>query len=713
MAVIGKIRQRSGLLIFVIGLSIVGFLIMDATDSQSGVLKGRNDTVGKVNGEKISYTDFNRKYDENVKNFESQMRGMPVGEEQRNYIRTQTWTEMVNTIIFEKIYDKMGIGVTPEEMNELATGENASQYIKNDPQFKDPNSGQFDPSRVRLYLSQLDAPREGVEPGVVREQWLNFEKQLKKNQYQVKYDNLINKGLVVPKWMGEMTYNDQNRYVNFRYVQLPYSEVNDADIKVSDDDIRAYIEKNAAKFKVDEETRKIQYVTFDIIPSSADSLKTIEELAEKRDEFAKGEKVEDDSLFAKIYSDTPFDEVYYDKDKLVSPVKDSFFTLPVKSVIGPYVDGKYFKLAKISDRKMISDSVRVREIKISFANIATQEAAAAKFKFIDSIIAQIDSFKQDFTLFALTYSDDANSKMKGGDIGWVKQNEKEKTYNDLIFFRAKKGKTYKIPSANENAIYIIQVTDDRPTKAGALVTYYSKEIIPSPETERNIYGAATSFASDNSTEAKFKEAGQKLNMKSVESLKKDDFTIQGLGTARDLVRWVFGEATKKGDVSSIYTVDKKHVVAYVEQIRPMGLQEVDAVREVVKNEIVRRKKYEILAKKVTNAASAGMDDLAAKLGKTPAEATRVSFSNPSVNGMYEPKVAATALNTATGKLSKPVEGVSGVFVVQTTSVEEPAKMEDYSIFAFQLKQQLQGKARFAAEVQKKLADIKDNRFDFF
>ncbi|MBL0310462.1 MAG: SurA N-terminal domain-containing protein [Bacteroidetes bacterium] len=713
MAAIGKIRQHSGLLIFIIGAAIVGFLVMDATNSQSGVLKGRSDTVGKVNGEKISITDFNRKYDENVKNFESQMKGMAISEDQRNYLRTQTWNEMVNSSIFDKIYEKLGIGVTADEMGELATGENVSQYIKNDQQFKDPNTGQFDPARVRLYISQLDAPREGIEPGVVREQWLNFEKQLKKNQYQAKYDNLINKGFYVAKWMGEMMYNEQNRFVNFRYVQLPYSEVNDADLKVSDDEMKKYIESHAAKFKVDEETRKVQYVTFDIVASSSDTAKIVEELQEKRDEFANGAKVADDSVFAKIYSETPFDEAYYDKEEMNSPVKDSFFTLPVKSLVGPYVDGKYLKLAKISDRKMISDSVHVREIKISFEGINSQEAAAAKFKFIDSVLAQIDSLKQDLGLFAVTYSDDALSKMRGGDIGWVKKGAKDKMYNDLIFYHATKGRAYKVPAATENAIYIVQVVEDRPTKAGVLVTYLSKEIIPSPETERTIYGNATTFASEHQNEAKFKEAGQQLNIKSVESLKKDDFTIQGLGAARDIVKWIFGDKTTKGSVSSVFTVERKHVVALVEQIRPMGLQDLEVVRDQVKAEVIKQKKFELLSKKVTDAKAANIDDLAAKLGKAATDASHVSFSNPSINGMFEPKVTGVAINTAVGKMSSAVEGSSGVFVVQPVSVEEPAKIEDYSMYAFQLKQQLQSKTRFAQEVQKKLANVTDNRFNFF
>ncbi|HRG90528.1 MAG TPA: SurA N-terminal domain-containing protein, partial [Chitinophagales bacterium] len=126
MAVIGKIRQRSGMLIFLIGLSIVLFLIMDATNSQTGVFSGRKDTVGVINGQKIPYLEFNAKYEENLKNAEEQLRGQAMSEDQRNYLRIQTWNEMVNDILFKNAYEKLGINVTAEELSELATSaENA------------------------------------------------------------------------------------------------------------------------------------------------------------------------------------------------------------------------------------------------------------------------------------------------------------------------------------------------------------------------------------------------------------------------------------------------------------------------------------------------------------------------------------------------------------------------------------------------------------
>lgn len=711
MAVIGKIRQRSGLLIFLIGLSIVGFLIMDATNSQGSLLKGRKDSIGKVNGEKIPYNDFTKKYEDNIKSSEEQLRGQPMGDDQRNYMRTQTWNEMVTDIIFNKVYDGLGIGVTPDEMRELAMGENASPYIQQDKQFKNPQTGQFDPAQVGLYLQRLDQDPQGVEPGTVRKQWLKFETLLKQNQFQQKYDNLINKGFYVPSWMGEMTYYDQSRTVDFKFVQLPYSEINDADVKASDEDIKTYLKDHAEKYKQEEETRKLQYVTFDIVASSGDSARTKQSLEDKRVDFAKCEKPSDDSVFVKIYSETPFDDVYYEKDKLFASVKDSFFSLPVKSIVGPYLDGASFKLAKISDRKMISDSVHVRDIKISFEGITSQEAANAKFKLVDSIVREIDTLKKDFGAIAAAVSDDMMSKMRGGDIGWVKQGQKDKMYNDIIFYRAQKGKLYRVPDQKENAIHIIQVVEDKPSKVAAQIAYLSKEIIPSPETERNIYGNATTFAADNQSEAKFREAGKKLNAKTINTIQKDAFSVEGLGSARELVKWAFN--AKKGDVSSIFTIAKKHVVALLEDIRPKGLPDVEAMREIIKPLIIRDKKFELLSKKIESAKASSIDDLATKFSKATAQAERITFANPSVNGSYEPKVVAAALSGIAGKVSKPVEGSNGVYVMQTIAVQEPGKLPDYSPYLFQTKQQLQSKSRAAQEVQKKLAKIEDNRFDFF
>jgi peptidyl-prolyl cis-trans isomerase D len=143
------------------------------------------------------------------------------------------------------------------------------------------------------------------------------------------------------------------------------------------------------------------------------------------------------------------------------------------------------------------------------------------------------------------------------------------------------------------------------------------------------------------------------------------------------------------------------------------LQQLDAVRDQVKPEVIKDKKFEILSKKVADAHANSIDELAGKLGKTAMQATAVTFTNPNLNGMFEPKAVATAFATAIGKVSQPVKGASGVFVVQPTNIQQPPVTTNFSAAAQQLEQQLQGKSRYSADVQKKLANISDTRSEFF
>lgn len=710
MAVIGKIRQRSGLLIFIIGISIVGFLIMDATNSQTGVFGSRKDYVGTVNGTQVKYDEFEKKVSENLDMYAEQMRGQEVTDEMRNNIRQQTWSDVANDIIFKKIYEKLGINVTAAELTELVMGENASPYIKNDQTFRDPNTGQFSAARVQTFINNLDRDPEGVAPGTVRKQWVRFETSLKKEQYRIKYENLISKALTVPDWMAEMAYNDQARTADVKYVMLPYTDVKEEDAKPTDAELQKYLDNNAKIFERDEEVRKIQYVSFDIVPSETDTARTIRELQEKREEFATKTTTSDDSIFVKIYSETPFDDVYYNKDQVASPVKDSLFALPVKTIVGPYLDGNSYKLAKITDRKMISDSLKIREIKISFNGLKSQEEANAKIQLVDSLFKAIDTLKADFGMLAVMNSDDALTKMQGGNAGWVKPEERGKEYSNFLFYRAAKGKYYKYPSQQDNAWYIVQIIEDKPSKQGVQVAYLTRKVVPSQETQNNIYAKAAAFAADNQTAEKFVAAAKKLSVRTAD-ITKETYSVTGMKGTYPVVKWAF--TANKGDVSAPISNMDRHIVAYVESVSPKGIPELDAVKDLVTARATQEKKFELLAKKITDAGAANIDGLASKLGKPVQDAATISFNNAGINGAYEPNVAAAAFAAAKGALSKPVQGNMGVYVVQPVNVTEPQKISDYSPFAAQLQNTVSGKARLAQEVQKKLADINDGRFEFY
>lgn len=712
MAVIGKLREHSGIIIGAIALSIVGFLVMDATNSQTGVLRGQNTNVGVIDGEKIDYNDFMKKYEENQKLVEDQFRSRGgLTDEQRNALRQQTWDDYVNTTLANNAYEKAGVSVTDDEMVELTTGQNAHPYIRQS--FTNPQTGQFDPQYVKMFLQNVDVDEQDAEPGTKRKQWNNLEREIKKSQLTQKYATLVAKGLTAPTWLAQAAYQDANRVADVKFVALPYGEINEADIKYTDDDLKKYLEANKTRFESKEESRKILYAEFPIVASSADSAAHLKELTDRLEDFKKGATASDDSLFVKMYSETPYDYAFYKKEDLANSAEaESFFSYPVKSVVGPYVENGMYVYSKIVGKKLLSDSIRVRDISFSSANVRSQEEWNRKLKLFDSIFKQIDSLKGDFTALAAAYSDDPESKAKGGDKGWIKFGTYDKPYNDVVFYFAEKGKTYK--AATQNALHIVQIIEDRPTTPAVRVAHFTKSILPSTETEKAIYAAATHFAADNNTDAKFKEAAKaNPNIKTVDAIGKQDYSIFGVTNARDLVRWVYN--AQKGDVSGIISADQKHIVALLEDIRTAGTPALESVKEQVKFAFIRDKKAELLKQKIEAAKAENIDVLASKLGKAVQEAQQISANNPMFGAAgYEPAVALAAAYAKPNKLTSPIEGNGGVFVLQKINEVVPPKATDLTVYKLQSRQRVQAKAaRGIAEALKEIAEIKDNRFDFF
>ncbi|MFN8310046.1 MAG: SurA N-terminal domain-containing protein [Chitinophagales bacterium] len=716
MAVIGEIRKHSGLLVGAIALSIVGFLVMDATNSQFSVLKGgRSNNVASVGGEAIAYQDYQKEVDANLQNLEERARGQQISEEMKNQVRQQTWDDMINGKVMEKTYNNVGVAVTDDEMVEIFTGKNPHPYVQQ--QFTNPQTGQFDAQYVKMYMQTLDKDEPGQEAGSKRRQWTNFEKEVKKSQLQQKYTNLVVKGMTTPSWMAEMAYVDANKTADVRYVLLPYTEVNDNDLKITDDELKKYLNEHAARFRQEDETRGIKYVSFDIAPSAKDSASALKSLTDKLEEFKAGKNKSEDSMFVKIYSETPMIDLYASAEQLGgSAVKDTLLSQPVGTVVGPYVEEGMFKFAKISARKMMSDSVRVREIVFSFNQVRDQAGQQQRIALIDSLYRAIDSFNADFGAIALAYSDDNNSKVNGGNIGWVNQKDptKDEFYKSIVFHNGVVGKTYRHISQQENAVRLIQIVEEHPSKPGVKVAYFTKSIVPSPETERNIYATVSEFASSNATEEKFK-AYAKAHPEMVKDammLRRQDFQVMGLGTARGLIKWAF--EAKRGDISPIKTIDKKHVVAYLEVVRAKGTPDLDGVKEQVKMLCTRDKKFEVLSKKIKDAGAANVDALASKLGKEPMSAEHLIFSNPMLgSSAYEPSVVAAGVGLANGKMSNPIEGNQGVYVVQKISGIDPPKATDLTQYVMQLRQMAMGKAgRGSQEALKRMADVKDNRLDF-
>ncbi|MDO8897682.1 MAG: SurA N-terminal domain-containing protein, partial [Bacteroidales bacterium] len=259
MAVIGKIRKRSGLLIAVIGVALAAFVLGDFAKGN----KRQTINIGVINGENLNIQDFNRKFEENVEATRQQRQTDRLPQDELFRVRETTWNQMLQQIIMEEEYKKLGLAITSEELFDQVQGPNPHQAIIQN--FQNPETGQYDRSMVLNYLQNLDNMQQSA-----KDQWITFEKYLKEDRLRTKYQNLITKGYYTPKAFANLIHHEKNDMASIEYVGIRYNTVADSLVKLTDADFNEFY--NAYKKNYErEDMRDVEYIVFDIAPSAEDT----------------------------------------------------------------------------------------------------------------------------------------------------------------------------------------------------------------------------------------------------------------------------------------------------------------------------------------------------------------------------------------------------------------------------------------------------------
>src|SRR6185436_6152600 len=352
----GKIRQRAGLLVGVVFVSLVLFVLGDLLTSNSRFLRGSETTVAEIGGKKIKIQDFQERVAKMEDNYKTNTGKDNIDQATADQLRDQAWGQMLHEQLLGRQYDKIGIKVSPEEIFDMVQGKNPHQQIKD--AFKDPKTGQFNPANVIQFLKNMDNDQSGK----TRAQWLAFEDFLKNDRISTKFNNLVKQGLYVTTAEAKRDYEAKGRQAAIKYVAVNYASIQDSTVKPSDSDLKEYYNEHQNKYK-QEASRKIEYVTFEVNPSSADRKEAEEYIARLVEQFKTST---DDSTFVKSNADSKPDSVFHKKGTL-SPILDSvFFTAPVGTVIGPYEENGYFKISKLIAAKDIPDSIKVSHALVAY-----------------------------------------------------------------------------------------------------------------------------------------------------------------------------------------------------------------------------------------------------------------------------------------------------------------------------------------------------------
>ncbi len=716
MSVIQQIRDKAAWLVFgLIALSLIGFLLMDAFVGKSRMGGGNSTEIGVVNGNSLDYVKFSKQVSDREEQYKAS--GYPMNEMMTQNIKDQVWKQFVEDGILSGIYKQLGIDVSDKELNDMLVGPNAIPDIKKS--FTDPKTGIFDAQAAASTINQLRTiykANKRTDKGYDQAKRFFEESipQIVSGRQREKYLSLVANSAYTPHWMAEKMNTDNNEMANIQYTVVPYTTVSDSAVKITDDQISEYIQAHQEQYK-QEETRSIAYVAFSAAPVSADSANTLQQLLNLKSEFDTTRDVA--TFIARNGSDMAYLDAFLPKSQIQQPKKDSIFALPKGRVFGPYLEGGSYVMAKKVDEKVMPDSVRARHILVATIDPKTgqpvMEDSVAKQK-IDSIRLLIEKGAR-FDSLAARLSDDEGSKASGGDLGYFASGRMVKEFNDFCF-DGKKGDKKIVKT--QFGYHYIEITDQKNPETAYKVAYMSKKIDASPETDQTAGGLANQFAGENRKLKDFDENLQKKNLQKLlaPDIQPTETNIQGLGSSRQLVKWIYDDKTSVGDVSEPYTVGDKYVVAALTEINHKGLMSVAKARPLVEPILRNKQKAEQIIKKMGSPAS--LETAATAAGQQVLRADSISFSSPylSRNGGLEPKVIGAAFDKQLqGKaVSAPIAGNIGVYAIKVESVYAKAGGADIEALRLNQQRQQQSAASYrAVEALQKAANIKDNRGKFY
>ncbi len=674
MATLQKIRSKGPLLVIVIGLALFAFIAGDAWK----VLQphqGKQD-VGEVNGEVLSAQDYQKMVDELSEVIKMTNGLNSLTEDQLNNVKDQVWQSYVNNKLIAEQAKKLGLKVTDAEIQAII--DQGTHPLLMQTPFRNPQTGMFDKDMLKKFLvdyANLDAskmPAQYVEyyqkMGAF---WKFVEKTLAESTLAQKYQNLVTKSLISNPVSAEDAFKSRTEQSDLLLAGVPYSSISDSTIQVSDSEIKDRYNEKKEQFKQLVETRDIRYIDVKVVPSDADRKAVEKEVTEYSNQLAN--TTTDYGTFIRStgssvnYSDVPVNKTVFPAD--VAARLDS---TGVNEVYGPYynqTDDSYnaFKvLAKVSS----PDSIQFRQIQV-YADTEEKTKTLA-----DSIYNALKG-GADFAAIAKIYG-------QTGEATWVNSQSWEgaeldadngKFINTLLTQPVNELANVNVGQAN----LILQVMNKKSMQTKYKVAVVKRPVEFSKETYNAAYNKFSQFVAQNTTiDAMVKnaeESGYTLTPRA--DLSSAEHYVGGIHSTREAMKWIF--AAKPGEVSPLYECGENDhlMVVALDKVHKAGYRDINSVAEMLKSEIRRDKKADqIMAemKKYNSIAQVkGMKDAVSDSVK------HVTFAAPayiSVTRASEPVIGAVAFKTAVNKVSAPIKGNAGVYMIQVYAKDKGTEKFD-------------------------------------
>jgi len=719
MALLGRIRQYGFVMMILIVVAVFGFLFMDVSSVGRG-FSGQGRILGSIGGQDITRDEF----DSYIRDYER------MGASNDEQTRAFVWKELVNDLIFKIQSNKLGIGVSEKEIEDMFIGENISPVVM------EALGGQVDKTTLQqqrssyIQVQQKSATERNEREQEYFETWQTIEKRAISQRVSAKYLNLIAKSSYAPGWLANSEFQRNSRSYDINYVRVMYTDIPNNQIKVSDEDLTNYINENPKKYER-EANVSLDYVFFEVFPTAQDSM---EYLAKMNDLAQSFKSTANDTTFVSNNRGS-MEYKYVTKTDMKDPesAKDSIASRKKGDVVGPFTDSEgNYKLVKILDARSVIDSVKCRHIFLP-ADRRDMSSLQRNYGVLDSLKKLILEKKSNFDSLVAQNSMDLNSKMNGGNIGWRKKGDAYgQNFEDYILHVGKKD-SFDIIQSNDG-LHLIQITEFKYGKEMAFKLAVIKEpIIPSTKTEEMIENQANEFMANNRTLDDLNKAIKKnsnLKKSSAYGLTINDFKLNEQisgSVAVEIIRWAHKEGKVNEVAGQIFPVnDAKNsytsmvVIPALVSKSEKGLASIqDPNVKLEVEQIVRNKKKADMIltklKSVNNLESVAQYYPNAKVEN----AASLSYSSPFIPSIgVEPKVLGAAEALSAGKTSKAFEGNQAVYMIQLLNKRDGQPVSDINMVRKSVSDRmLPGEVNqlrdFVSEAVKDILKLKDNRADMY
>lgn len=715
MAALGKIRSKGGILVGAIGLALFAFLAGDAARSCDGIKGEARQQIGEILGKKISVQDYQKLIDEYQSAIKFTMQRDNLTDQELKQVEDQVWQQLVSNRVIEADAEKVGLTVTEKEIQNVLN-EGTNPMLVQTP-FVNQQTGRFDVNALKQFFDSYNKAKAAKSPQVEQMQaiydyWLFVEKNLRAQLLGQKYQALLASCVLSNKAEAKMAFKDNNEESQIQLASLAYSTVKDADVKVTDDDLKAKYAELKPAFRQNVETRDIKFVDFQIKASAADRSQVVNEMNDFQKQLASAK--DPAAVVSKSGSEIPYlglpvsNKAYQQYPDIASKI-DSL-SVGTTGVVENAQDNT-LNIIRVLSKAQLADSIQFRQINIA---AATPDEARAKADSIQKALAG----GADFDALAKRYGQTGEKVWFTGqqyEMAPSMSQDNRTFINALLNGEVNATQNLALTQGN----IILQVLDKKAFTTKTTAAVIKKIVDFSKATRSNAYNKFSEFVAKSSTVADLEKNAPKsgYQVQSLNDISTAEHYVGGIPGTRDALKWLF--EAKQGKVSPLYECGNNDhlLVIALTAVHPQGYRSWDdaQVKEILKREVIKDKKAEKLMAKLK-----GVNSIAAAQAKGAkvSSVNQITFAAPAfvqATGSVEPALSGAVAGTAAGKFSKaPVKGNAGVYVFQVVkkSMRAGSKYDETLVMQQAAQANMQLVGNFMQDLILK-AKVVDNRYLFF